>query len=178
MGNCLPFFGETAEIKNQCHCHEDFEDSVHLETVVRHELQNIDQKEENTRLRMEGKRLSQVERKQYDLKLKQREEGRRLGIKHREMEIMKRIQKDKMMELESEQQRFKMQNEELENDKRRMEKDRRKDMEMFEMEKKCLREEHERWMQKEKDFQKKDRKKMKQKKENQQMKRKYYTTPC
>ena len=125
MGNCLPFFGKTAKINNQYHFHEDFEDSEYLETVVKHQLQNIDQKEEDRRLRLEGKRLSQVGRKQYDLKLKQREEGRRLGIKHREMEIMKRIQKDKMMELESEQRRLKKQNEELENDKRRMEKDRK-----------------------------------------------------
>ena len=184
MGNCLEVFRRNGG--NQCHCVEDQENNQHLENVVKHELQKVEQKEEGRRLSVEGRRLNLVGRNQCDLRMEQKEEGRRLSIKQGELRKTQRIQEDQMMEQKSEGRRLCKEKDELEEDKelllydeRRLERKQRnflkekdklkKELKKFEIEKKEQSEHHKMWMEKERESQRRDHEKMKRKKANQKL---------
>ena len=184
MGNCLEVFRRNGG--NQCHCVEDQENNQHLENVVKHELQKVEQKEEGRRLSVEGRRLNLVGRNQCNLRMEQKEEGRRLSIKQGELTKTQRIQEDQMMEQKSEGRRLCKEKDELEEDKelllydeRRLERKQRnflkekdklkKELKKFEIEKKEQSEHHKMWMEKERESQRRDHEKMKRKKANQKL---------
>ena len=195
MGNCLEVLRGNGG--SQCRCVEDQENNQHLENVVKHELQKVEQKEEGRRLSVERRRLNLVGRNQCDLRMEQKEEGRRLSIKQGELRKTQRIQEDQMMEQKSEGRRLCKEKDELEEDKelllykehqflkqqgqdeRRLEREQRnflkekdklkKELKKFEIEKKEQSEHHKMWMENKKESQRKDHEKMKRKKENQKL---------